>query len=69
MQVKEYQAKLDETENNALKGGKKAVGKLEQRVRELESELDAEQRRHTETQKNTRKVERRLKEIGLQVWK
>ena len=58
---------MDESENNALKGGKKALSKLEQRVRELESELDAEQRRHTETQKNTRKIERRLKELGLQV--
>lgn len=49
-----------------MKGGKKALAKLEQRVRELEAELDAEQRRHGETQKNYRKIDRRLKEVSLQ---
>ena len=29
-------------------------------------ELDAEQRRHAETQKNTRKADRRLKELAFQ---
>jgi predicted nucleic acid-binding Zn-ribbon protein len=32
----------------------------------LESELDSEQRRHAETQKNMRKADRRLKEIAFQ---
>ena len=36
-------------------------------VQELESELDAEQRRHAETQKNARKADRRLKELSFQV--
>ena len=35
-------------------------------VRELEGELDSEQRRHAETQKNMRKADRRLKEIAFQ---
>lgn len=35
-------------------------------VRELESELDSEQRRHAETQKNARKADRRLKELAFQ---
>lgn len=35
-------------------------------VRELEGELDNEQRRHAETQKNMRKADRRLKEIAFQ---
>jgi len=34
-QIKELQVRLDEAEANALKGGKKAIQKLEQRVREL----------------------------------
>lgn len=34
---------------------------------ELESELDSEQRRHAETQKNMRKADRRLKELAFQV--
>ena len=36
-------------------------------VRELEMELDSEQRRHAETQKNLRKADRRLKELAFQV--
>lgn len=66
MQVKELQIRLDEAENAALKGGKRIIQKLEERARELESELDAEQRRHAETQKNIRKHERRTKELQFQ---
>ena len=58
--------RLDEAESNALKGGKKAIQKLEQRVRELENELDGEQRRHADAQKNLRKSERRIKELSFQ---
>lgn len=65
-QIKELQVRLDEAENNALKGGKKAIQKLEQRVRELENELDGEQRRHADAQKNLRKSERRIKELSFQ---
>uniref|UniRef100_A0A8D8U4L3 Myosin heavy chain, muscle n=1 Tax=Cacopsylla melanoneura TaxID=428564 RepID=A0A8D8U4L3_9HEMI len=65
-QIKELQIRLDEAENNALKGGKKAIQKLEQRVRELENELDGEQRRHADAQKNLRKTERRIKELSFQ---
>ncbi|XP_024080486.1 myosin heavy chain, muscle isoform X31 [Cimex lectularius] len=65
-QIKELQVRLDEAENNALKGGKKAIAKLEQRVRELENELDGEQRRHADAQKNLRKSERRVKELSFQ---
>nr|ASM56386.1 myosin heavy chain isoform Mhc_X5 [Lethocerus indicus]ASP18631.1 myosin heavy chain isoform Mhc_X5 [Lethocerus indicus] len=65
-QIKELQIRLDEAETNALKGGKKAIAKLEQRVRELENELDGEQRRHADAQKNLRKSERRIKELSFQ---
>ncbi|XP_057380152.2 myosin heavy chain, muscle-like isoform X12 [Daphnia carinata] len=66
VQVKELQVRLDESENNAAKGGKKAIQKLEERVRGLEQELDGEQRRHADAQKNLRKSERRIKELTFQ---
>ena len=61
--VKEMASRLDEAESNALKGGKKAMNKMETRIRELESELDAECRRFNDGQKNLRKSERRIKEL------
>merc|ERR1711902_435565 len=62
-QVKDMQSRLDEAETNALKGGKKAMNKMETRIRELESEVDAEARRLGDAQKNLRKSERRIKEL------
>merc|ERR1712029_961305 len=64
-QVKDMQARLDEAETNALKGGKKAMNKMETRIRELSSELDAENRRFADSQKNLRKSERRIKELAF----
>merc|ERR1712203_16761 len=49
-QTKEMQNRLDEAETNALKGGKKAMNKMETRIRELESEMDAEGRRFADGQ-------------------
>merc|ERR1712158_336190 len=63
-QVKEAQTRLDEAEQNALRGGKKAVAKMETRIRELESELDAENRRFSDAHKNLRKSERIIKELS-----
>ena len=34
-QIKDVQQRLDEAETNALKGGKKAMNKMETRIREL----------------------------------
>lgn len=48
---KALQSRLDEAEHVALKGGKKQVQKLENRIRESETELDSEQRRHADTLK------------------
>merc|ERR1712037_633181 len=50
-QCKDAQGKLDEAETNALKGGKKAINKMETRIRELQSELEAENRRFGDAQK------------------
>merc|ERR1739844_591104 len=63
-QVKDAQTRLDEADLNALKGGKKAIAKMETRIRELESELDAENRRLGDAQKNMRKSERHAKELA-----
>merc|ERR1712107_396955 len=62
-QLKDIVTRCDEAETSALKGGKKAVTKMETRIRELESELDAKSRRFADAQKNMRKSERRVKEL------
>merc|ERR1712241_1373300 len=59
-QVKDAQNRCDEA------GGKKAMAKMETRVRELESEMDAENRRCTDAQKNLRRSERHIKELTYQ---
>ncbi|XP_056395983.1 myosin-1B-like [Hyla sarda] len=64
--VKDLQHRLDEAEQLALKGGKKQLQKLEARVRELENELDNEQKRGVEAIKGVRKYERRVKELTYQ---
>ncbi|XP_052383115.1 myosin-8-like [Oncorhynchus keta] len=64
--VKDLQHRLDEAENLAMKGGKKQLQKLEARVRDLESEVDAEQKRGAEAIKGVRKYERRVKELTYQ---
>merc|ERR1712002_761527 len=65
-QVKDAANRVDEAEQNALKGGKKAIAKMETRIRELESEMDAETRRCNDAQKNLRKSERHIKELTYQ---
>merc|ERR1712032_896811 len=57
--------RADEAEVNALKGGRKAMIKMETRIRELESELDAETRRFGDVTKNLRKSERSIKELSF----
>ncbi|XP_070251085.1 myosin-8 [Myotis yumanensis] len=64
--VKDLQHRLDEAEQLALKGGKKQIQKLEARVRELEGEVENEQKRNAEAVKGLRKHERRVKELSYQ---
>merc|ERR1712149_156267 len=64
--VKDLQVRLDEAEQVALKGGRKQVQKMEARVRELENELDSEQRRTADGIKASRKLERKVKEVTYQ---
>merc|ERR1712156_28606 len=63
-QAKDMHARLDEAESSALKGGKKAMNKMDTRIRELESEIDAENRRFADGQKNLRRSERHIKELS-----
>ncbi|XP_070793597.1 myosin-1B-like [Pituophis catenifer annectens] len=64
--VKDLQHRLDEAEQLAMRGGKKQLQKLEQRVRELEAEVENEQKRSVEAIKGVRKYERRVKELTYQ---
>eukprot|EP00064_Thunnus_orientalis_P018476 superscaffoldBa00004273_g18575 len=64
--IKDLQHRLDEAEQIAMKGGKKQVQKLESRVRELENEVEIEQKRSSESVKGIRKYERRIKELTYQ---
>ncbi|CAL4122396.1 unnamed protein product [Meganyctiphanes norvegica] len=64
--VKDLQLRLDESESTALKAGRRALSKLEGRIRELETQFDDEARRHADAQKNLRKCERRIKELTFQ---
>merc|ERR1711971_1320527 len=64
-QCKDAATRADEAEVNPLKGGRKAMIKMETRIRELESELDAETRRFGDVTKNLRKSERSIKELSF----
>jgi len=64
--TKELQVRLEESEINAQKTGKRAQAKLEARVHELEQGLDHESHQHAEAMKNLRKCERRIKELTFQ---
>merc|ERR1712227_741019 len=65
--VKDLQMRLDEAEQVALKGGKKHQQKLESRCRELEGQLEEEQRRGSDNTKAARKLERKYKEVTYSV--
>jgi len=63
LMMKDLQARVNEAEANALKAGKKTIAKLEERIRLIEQELDGEQRRHADAQKNLKKGERQIREL------
>merc|ERR1712046_81057 len=65
--VKDLQIRLEEAEQVALKGGRKAQQKLEGKIRELEGSLEEEQRRGSENTKIARKLERKYKEVTYAV--
>merc|ERR1719166_415984 len=65
--TKDLQVQLDDAETNAIKWGRKMVQKMDARCRELEAELDSEQRRMGDAHKNFRKAERGIKAFKKQI--
>merc|ERR1711990_763454 len=65
-QLKELACRFEEVEDQAKKSVKKAMVKLEQRLREQEQDVGMEQQRHQETMKILKKNDRRVKELTLQ---
>lgn len=66
-QLVELENKLDEANENAMRGGRAAMAKLETRIRELEIELGSVQSRTSDNAKGHQKCERRVKELSFQI--
>ena len=64
--VKELQHRLDEAEQVIIKGSKRAVMKMEAKIKDLENDLDTETRKTADAVKMTRKAERRYKDVVYQ---
>ncbi|ETN83119.1 myosin head [Necator americanus] len=64
---KELQSKIEDSEKAMLQFGQKALAKVEERVRSLENDYQAETRRHQEAIKGVTKQERRARELQFQV--
>merc|ERR1719232_1647576 len=65
-QIAELEMRLAEANEVASKGGRTAMAKLENRIRELEIELGSCQSKTSETYKAFQKAERRIKELQFQ---
>merc|ERR1719431_381178 len=66
-QLMELENKFAEANENAVRGGRAAMAKLETRIRELEIELGNVQARTGENAKGYQKSERRCKELAFQI--
>merc|ERR1719308_289046 len=66
-QLVELENKFAEANENAIRGGRAAMAKLETRIRELEVELGSVQARTGENTKGYQKSERRVKELSFQM--
>merc|ERR1711862_571558 len=66
-QLLELENKFAEANENAIRGGRAAMAKLETRIRELELELGSVQARTGENTKGYQKSERKVKEISFQL--
>lgn len=67
VQARDLQSRLEEAEAAVIKGNKKVAQRLEQRIAELEVQLEADQKRYEEAQKTIKKLDRRVKEVLTQV--
>merc|ERR1711962_815071 len=66
-QLQELENKFAEVNENAIRGGRAAMAKLESRIRELEIELGSVQSHTGENSKGYQKSERRVKELAFQI--
>merc|ERR1712025_998732 len=66
-QLGELENKCAEANENAMRGGRAALAKLETRIRELEIELGNAQSHTAENMKGHQKTERRCKELQFQI--
>merc|ERR1711972_1227763 len=66
-QLAELENKFAEANENAMRGGRAAMAKLESRIRELEIELGNVQTHTAENMKGHQKSERRCKELSFQI--
>jgi len=66
-QLSELENKFAEANENAVRGGRTALAKLESRIRELEIELGNVQAHTAENMKGHQKSERRCKELSFQI--
>merc|ERR1719166_36771 len=66
-QLAELETKFADANENAIRGGRAAMAKLETRIRELEVELGNVQARTGENAKGYQKSERRAKELAFQI--
>lgn len=64
-QIKDLVDRLEQSELNSLKGGKRIIQKLEQKIQDVQADLDNEQRHHNETLNLVKKNDRRLKDLIL----
>ena len=65
-QTAELEQRLNDANENASRGGRNAMAKLESRIRELEIELGGLQNKTSEMSKGFQKAERRIKELQFQ---
>merc|ERR1719378_553444 len=66
-QLSELENKFAEANENAVRGGRTTLAKLESRIRELEIELGNVQAHTAENMKGHQKSERRCKELSFQI--
>merc|ERR1712025_1536396 len=66
-QLGELENKFADANENAIRGGRAAMAKLETRIRELEVELGNVQAHTGENSKGYQKSERRSKELAFQI--
>merc|ERR1711934_593927 len=66
-QLHDLENKFAEASENAMRGGRNALSKLEQRIHGMETELGSVQAHTNETAKQLQKAERRSKELAFTI--